>query len=351
MKSKKKAKTIKLNFNDIIPSKLRFSHDYCLFLLKHILHVQDSLIANKIYHTKILKKDLKEEDREEFDKVLKNKNFDWLIEKGYTKIHFEIIYKALIQRLIDDLIIFIREALFNSIKGDLVITFTLLRKPLKENLLILEWLLVNPKECHKLFYSDVSKISPLKTKDEKKKFLIKEALQKIDNLLLNDELIFNIRYNKDAYYTFHVLWNHSIHLITTFEGTKTQNTNINYIFSTNKDIQNQWKGLYFLLPYLLYYISEIQNGLFGLKEILKENDYFAKEEGKKVLGFIVWGIENKFWDKKIVNLNVLSQKDKIKDIECPKCSYIFSLDVKKIKQLVIDDFIRCNRCKTKFELK
>ena len=169
-------------------------------------------------------------------------------------------------------------------------------------------------------------------------------------ILLDYELIYNISYNKNDYYSYDVIWNHSMHLITTFKGVETENMNINYIFSGEEEQLTQWNALYFLLPYLHYYISEVQNKLFELNILWKDDASFGSEESKKYLGFIAWGIENEFWDEKYVNLNVFSKNDQSTNILCSKCNNSFSWDIKKVKQLVRCNYIKCDSCKARIKI-
>jgi hypothetical protein len=103
--------------------------------------------------------------------------FEWLENNGYKLTVYEIYYKQIFVALLSDYCHFIYEALRTSKRGKLTVTYSLLRKPLKENLFYFEWLLADPREFITNFDSglihtiELSKYVPKEKKIEIKKIL------------------------------------------------------------------------------------------------------------------------------------------------------------------------------------
>jgi len=53
------------------------------------------------------------------------------------------------------------------------------------------------------------------------------------------------------------LWNVANHLVTTCKYYKTESLNLNFVFSGPDSQESQWKYLYTVLPYLLFYSIEV----------------------------------------------------------------------------------------------
>ena len=73
----------------------------------------------------------------------------------------------------------------------------------------------------------------------------------------NAAFIYNLRYSKKDEYSLERSWNLSNHLVTTCKYYKTESLNFNFIFSGADSKETQWKYLYSVLPYLLFYSIEV----------------------------------------------------------------------------------------------
>jgi len=81
-------------------------------------------------------------DRQEFNCA--NDVFDWLENTGRESERSEFLKKVVFPALLSDFLHFIYEALVNSRKAKLNVTYALLRKPIQENLFLLEIIATDP---------------------------------------------------------------------------------------------------------------------------------------------------------------------------------------------------------------
>ena len=73
----------------------------------------------------------------------------------------------------------------------------------------------------------------------------------------NPAFIYSLRYSKKDEYSLERLWNLANHLVTTCKYYKTESLNLNFIFFGADSKESQWRYLYKVLPYLLFYSIEV----------------------------------------------------------------------------------------------
>lgn len=100
-------------------------------------------------------------------------------------------------------------------------------------------------------------ISIDKVKPEEKLKIIESANKKSAIPFLPSDFIYELRYDKSKPYGFERSWQMANHLITSYKHHKTDDMNLNFVFSNQKEKLSQWENLYFLLPSLLLYAVNI----------------------------------------------------------------------------------------------
>lgn len=134
--------------------------------------------------------------------------------------------------LIADALHYICESLYSYEKGKLSVSLSLLRKPMKENLLHLEWIVADDEEFLSAFSSAERKNLSIETiTPEQRKRIIRTAIQKTQAAAFEDEeFLFNLRYNKQ-FNGLEPLWQKAQHLTTTHQSVLTEPENFNFIFA------------------------------------------------------------------------------------------------------------------------
>jgi hypothetical protein len=162
---------------------------------------------------------------------------------------------------------FLYEGLKCSEKAKLSVAFSNFRKPLQDNLFYLEWLLADWPDFLARFrrgpeHIDLSKIE----KDLKKAAridIIGKAMDKTPlGRWIDPEWLYELRYEKATDFGLDPVFNHALHLVTTFKHYATSPENINFIFCNQDDRVDLWSRLYLLLPPVLFHALYVVRALF-----------------------------------------------------------------------------------------
>lgn len=326
-----------------LPPRFEFSHEYCLYLHDRLVDLIVYGEKEGFFNTTISFKN-KDEAIEFSDPDLDI--FDWLEKQQRGDIVGEILLKSVFPALLSDFCHFIFESLSCSAKGKLSVCYALLRKPLKENLHYLEWLLADPEGLLNTFYNQESIELSFRRigTPERIRNVVKNAISRtINATMFNPDYIYELRFDKTCPYGFEGLWNHAMHLITTKQPIHTEKQNFNFIFSSETDRHRQWEQLYSQLPLLLFYTAEICEVLIALirKEPMPDA---ANAILHRSIGFLLWGTEiNKIFGDFKVHFGALKELV----LDCPKCMHKIQPDIERIKKLYYYQKIKCPNCRTK----
>lgn len=123
-----------------IPPKLRASHEYCYFLHDQCVHVlKEYLAAEANLVTVKFKSKI---NAAQFQKIAASEDTIAALRKtGYSKEAKRVILNQITIAMVSDCLHHIYEALRCFEKRKSVVAFNLLRKPLKDNLIYLTWML------------------------------------------------------------------------------------------------------------------------------------------------------------------------------------------------------------------
>lgn len=274
--------------NDWLPEEYHLSHELCYFIHDQLVETLRSGEEARIFDVQI-KFDTPQQASEATELV--GKEFvEWL---KTNDRHFEVLYlfyKQLTVALLSDFLHFVYEGLRCSSKAKLAVSYSLLRKPFKENLFYFEWLLADPADfLQKFDNGNVREIvlsrdlSPERRKEIISGALAKTAMAEWDLA----DLLYELRYDRNAEYGFERLWQKATHLVTTRNGVATEPTNLNFIFSGDKERILQWDHMYAALPFLLYYALQVTEALLATFAQRKdqETDLIPL---RTQIGFMTW---------------------------------------------------------------
>ncbi|WP_440960845.1 hypothetical protein ACN6KS_26925 [Paenibacillus nitricinens] len=186
--------------------------------------------------------------------------FEWLYNNGYEDEANEIFGKRIFHAILADMMNFIYESLNTIEKGKITVSLALLRKPMRDNLLYLEWLLGDSKEFVELVRkADIEKYAIERVSAEKKLSIIKNAMDRVDNKdlykIINEDLYYDLRYNKDAGNSLQKVWDKANHLVTTRKHNRSDE--FNFVF-LDEEIHREFIDYYYKqVPHLLFYIYNI----------------------------------------------------------------------------------------------
>lgn len=258
-----------------LPERFVFRHQFAFFLHDLIAKIiktgeekgvfQHSIILNNLEEASILS------SGNEIDII------DFLMSKGYDKEVDALLTKILFDALVSDLLHYVYTALDTSAKSKLSVTFSLLRKPFKDNLYFLEWLLADSEDFFAKFKNSESynNIAIDKISAERKLEIITKSISKSTYKFLPGDFIYELRYDKTKPYSLEPLWNKANHLITSYKDYKTEDLNLNFIFSQDRARDFQWDILYTDLSGLLMHTLFISDELY--KHCTKEESTLNTE--------------------------------------------------------------------------
>ena len=181
----------------------------------------------------------------------------------------------------------IYEALENSRKAKLCVTYILLRKTLQESMYVLESIVLNA-----LHFADTVANDPLRLRPknaggiEGHEERIREVLELIgESERLDAAYIAGLRYNKKIEDSFDGICNHAMHLFTEHPSIRTDNLNINFIFSGWDQKYTQWEYLYSRLPYLLFYLHRLIE--YIIADIAPTSQEYLDDINRRVASLII----------------------------------------------------------------
>lgn len=238
-----------------VPADFWLAHEYCFTLHDAMTELLKAGERSNLFTSSVpFKDDADRQLLEQSDDI-----FAWL---DATRRHDEreaLLVTLVFPAILSDMLHCIHEALQASRKGKLVVAYMLLRKPLQENLYVLEAIVANRAE-----FADRLTNSPISL-DGKAAGGMEAHTQRIANVAriiaagsrFDPAYLAQLRYDKKADDSFDGVCNKAMHLFTSHPAIKTEKMNINFIFSGPDQFWTQWSYLYARLPYLLTYTHSV----------------------------------------------------------------------------------------------
>jgi len=307
-------------------------------------------VAADIFSTHIELK--RKEDCEAIKNLSNEEILSWLYNKGYKADTLILLYKQIASAVLSDFCHFIFMALKSSSAAKTAVAYSLFRKPFKDNLFLLEWLLGEPTDfIPKFYFEEPEKYEPSRVTEARKIEIINSAIEKTKFRSFYDpEFIYEMRYDKQSTWGFEPMWNQSMHVVTTYKTYKTEKQNLNFIFSNDDDRYDQWNHIYSFVPYLLFYAYDIIDSLL-LTFAKRKNADSDITDIRRLAGFLLWS--DRYYFYKAENLDELyiewEELSKNLNLVCPKCSKKHASSKKQnLEFFYKHGAISCKSCKTKF---
>ena len=198
--------------------------------------------------------DLREGEWDELDGLVGEELFQWLVRTDRADVANELSYRELTIAVLSDACHFLCESLLASGKGKLAVAYALLRKPFKENLLLLEWLCGSHEEFLLRFSGESFDSYVLnRLPKEKRLEIIRSAVRYVNLPGVNEELLWLVRYAKEHPNSLETLWTKATHLVTSVKASATEPSNLNFVFSQESALDDQWDHYYSIVPLVLRY--------------------------------------------------------------------------------------------------
>lgn len=249
-----------------IPKHLRPHHEFCFYLHDQMVSLLIEYEAAGV-HSWVSNGIVKAAADRGFEGELDV--LDVLKKAGLSEASKHLLLAHLVLRLSSDLLHFLYEGLHCLEKRKFAVALSLLRKPFKENMLFLAWLIGDADDFLARFEKDnYTSLNGLQA--PRRRELLQLA---IGQLAVKDafdgELIERMVFSKEMPNGLEPLWQRATHLITS-QGMnlRTEDLNINFIFN---DVYSDhlYEVIYDHLPYLMLFL--VQLALRAFSEVARTN--------------------------------------------------------------------------------
>jgi hypothetical protein len=245
----------------LIPPRFHDQHEFCFFVHDQMVSLLREGESHRITDVSFRLKDTVEANAVEHSEDI----LSFLIQSGRTDVARRVSVNQTSLALYADLLHFVFEALRAFEKRKFVVAFTLLRKPLRQNLLFATWICADEVDFFdKLLRSPADHMEENNFPAARRLELIATALKNTrDSSCLDANLIYSIAFDKNFESGFAPLFDKAAHLVTSRGRLmKTEELNLNFIF---KDLgeDDLFDIVYLRLAYLLIYLLFLQIELFS----------------------------------------------------------------------------------------
>lgn len=335
-----------------LPHEFRFAHHFALFHHDLLVETLSSGEEADIFSVQV---DLKRKEHFEAIKKLENGAIlDWLYSQDYKADVLVLLYKQVCVAALSDFCHFIFMALKSSSAAKTTVAYSLFRKPFKDNLFLLEWLLGEPTDfIPKFYFEEPERYEPSRVSEDRKMEIINSAVSKTKfSSFYDSRFIYEMRYNKQNVIGFEPMWNKAMHIVTSYKTYKTERQNLNFIFSTEDNIYNQWNHIYSFVPYLLFYAYDIVDALV-LTFAKRKDSGSDMTDVRRLAGFLLWSDRYYFYEEQDLNKLRIAWEELTEDLDlvCPECSEKNAVATKRnLEAFYKHGKISCKSCRTKFTI-
>jgi len=269
-----------------LPTKYWLAHEFCFFLHDVMARLLVSGERASIFTVPFTLKN--EDEAEALEKA--DDIFDWIEQYRSPQEKAAVLATHSFPAVLSDMLHFIYEALETSRKAKLIVSYTLLRKPIQESLYVLEAVSMDREEFSQKLSED-----PLKLWSQGaggRDAHVKNIATVLNALggdgQFNADYLAQLRYDKSADDGFDGICNKALHLFTGHKAIATEKMNINFVFSNWDSKETQWAFLYSRLPYVLAYTCQIVEHICS--DIRKTVPEYLDEIQRRTAAFaILWG--------------------------------------------------------------
>ncbi|NNE02570.1 MAG: hypothetical protein HKN52_05325 [Eudoraea sp.] len=329
-----------------LPKRFVKVNNICAILYDQLTEIFTTENYGPLTHTEI--------NHPEIEKVIKELEkenihiLDWLKKNGKKEDITQVLTKHLLMSITSDFLAFIYESLRCAKNGKMTVAYALLRKPLTDELLILEQLLIDRDDfVHRFFVDGRTKgydPSPANKKVDKQS-VIESAVSKLYlNPVLVADYIHEVRYDKACGFGLNGLTNQALHIVTNDFHYRTEEQNLNFVFSIEEDIKNYREHYYTIVPYLLIYaISVIDGVVFDLLKDDENQDIRYVKALRRLTGFFLINKHSKTIDGgTIEGLFKIIGEGMPKD--CQSCGHENTIELADFELFFETEVFVCEKC-------
>lgn len=261
---------------------------------------------------------------------------DFLSDSGRTETERRAAINHTSVALFADVSHYLHGALTALEKRKFTVAYTLLRKPLKEALLIAARMVADEKAFFEQLKSDPEKLDVSSAKPEAKREVIANAINTMKlGHLFNADALYKSIYDHGNSYGFAPLFDTATHLITKRKQIRTENYNVNFIFKN--PIDDDVYDSYFELGYSILFLHLLQVELFFRSE------YKLPNYRNFLIFTMVGSFESIFLKGKSPSVSGVNRIFG-EFMECPACDARIRLKKREAPMFFTSGHLRCSAC-------
>lgn len=326
-----------------LPDEFVSSHEFCFFLHDQMVNLLIEGEKAQVFDNTINFET--ETEASEFGALSGEDLLDWLRSSGREADSNLFLKKQVTAALLSDFLHFVYEGLKCSEKKKLTVALALFRKPFRENLFYLEWLLADEAGFLARFEGGGRNRFEFPERKRREPMIetIRAAAEKTHYGSWHDpQSMYELRYDKsrfglDAY------WNMAAHLHTDHPGIETEPGNFNFVFSTDDDIHAQWKAIYSVIPVLLFHSLQLVQTIIHSFAI-PADDSWILDQMRTDIGLSFWLIDHASADEwEGLRAALVEHYEEI-NLVCSGCGAGIALDEPNLRSLYGRLEARCRAC-------
>lgn len=272
---------------DFLPPEFEDAHQLCVMNYQIMLEMLRSGERRKSYDSSVeLRDDAERQSLEESDDIL-----EWLGRVKRLDDRARVLKRIVFPAVLSDFLHFIYNALDASRNAALTVCFSLLRKPIQDNLSLMEVIATDVMKFAEHLSTEPPKLSSKQPGNSDNHFKrIELALKRMDEQARFDaKYLAQIRYDKKYAGGLSGICDRALHLFTHHEVVRTEPMNINMVFIGDEERWSQWNLLYSCLPYILVYSWLIFEHVFTSLDSSTDPAYLRDIHRRVAAGIIMWG--------------------------------------------------------------
>lgn len=266
---------------------------------------------------------------------------DFLEKSGRGDLERRAAINHLCNALYADMLHFIYEAIRALEKRKFTVAFSLLRKPLKEGILIAAQMCADEVAFFDKMKSNAKNLlNRRELNNASIKSLLESAIRACRGTnFVKADVIYDAAFNRGNELGLAGLFDKATHLTTEFSQIQTENYNINFIFKNPEDNDIYQGGTYALLAKLLLFLHLMQIELYGR----------MREPSISYQNWMIFtsvGAYEALFSSGRSRMTAFVNRHFKDFLECPVCGHSLKIRKSEAARLFIGETIECRNCLT-----
>ncbi len=320
-----------------IPKKYWAQHEFCF----HIHDLMTSLLVQmEMQEAGRIEFEIEsEEDRRLLESGIHV--LDFLNKSGRAELERRAVVNHVCNALFSDILHFVYEALRCLEKRKFSVALTLLRKPLKEGMLILAMMCADEVSFFDRMKNDAKNLLNRNQLDEQAIIALLESAIDVSRAssFADAKLIYDTVFNFQNDLGLAGLFDKATHLVTGFRRNQTEDYNLNFIFKNPIDDDVFSGGTYAHLAMLILFLHVMQIELYGR----------MREPSKKYQNWMLFtslGAYEALFTKGRSKMTGLLNSNFNEFMQCPNCDAQLRIKKAEAPRLFIGERLDCQQCMT-----